>query len=83
MEVFHRMAYLAAGELLGVSAGRRITNEQLAQRLEQTALGDPELAEHYARMAADLPALQAKRALEDAEMESSERVSRVNRPAAA
>ena len=28
MELFHRMAYLAAANLLGTSAGRRITNEQ-------------------------------------------------------
>ena len=83
MEVFHRMAYLAAGELLGASAGRRITNEQLAQRLEQTALSDPDLAEHYARMAAALSAIQAQRAMEDAELESALPVPQAERPKAA
>ena len=56
MDVFHRMAYMAAARLMGTSAGRRITNEQLAGELEQVALSDPELAEHYARLAAAVPA---------------------------
>ena len=74
MEVFHRMAHLAAGKLLGASAGRRITTEQLAEQLEQMALSDPDLAEHYARLAAALPALQVQRALEDVEMEATPRI---------
>ena len=82
MEVFHRMAYLAAGKLLGASAGRRITNEQLAEQLEQMALSDPDLAEHYTRMAAALPALHIQRAVEDAEVESA-RTPQVDRPQAA
>ncbi len=83
MEVFHRMAYLAAAKLLGASAGRRITNEQLAAELEQMALSDPDLAEHYARMAAALPAIQVQRAAEDAEVEAALRISPVDRPQAA
>ncbi len=83
MKVFHRMANLAAAKLLGASAGRRITNEQLAEQLEQMVLGDPELAEHYGRLAAALPALRAQRALEDAEVESAQRVSQVDVPRAA
>jgi hypothetical protein len=83
MEVFHRMAYLAAGKLLGASADRRITNEQLAEELEQVALSDPDLADHYARVAAALPALQAQRALEDAEVESAPRISQIDRTRAA
>ena len=83
MEVFHRMACLAAAKLLGASADGRITNEQLAAQLEQMALSDPDLAEHYARMAAALPALQVQRALEDAEVESAQRISQVDRPRAA
>ena len=31
MELFHRMAYLAAEQLQGVSARSRITNEKLAK----------------------------------------------------
>jgi hypothetical protein len=69
MELFRRMASMAAANLLGASAGRRITNEQLAAQFEQMAFSDPELAEHYARMAAAVPALQAQRAMEDAAME--------------
>ena len=83
MELFHRMAYLAAANLLGASAERRITNEQLSEQLEQMALSDPELAEHYARMAAALPALQVQRALEDIEVESAQRVSPPERTRAA
>jgi hypothetical protein len=83
MDVFHRMAYLAAANLMGVSAGRRMTNEQLAKQLEQMALGDPDLAEHYARLSAALPALQAQRALEDAEVESSALVALMGAPRAA
>ena len=60
------MASMAAANLLGALAGRRITNEQLALQMEQMALTDPELAEHYARLAAAVPALQAQRAVEDA-----------------
>ena len=33
MELFHRMAYLASAKLMGASANRRITNEQLAKEL--------------------------------------------------
>ena len=83
MEVFHRMACLAAANLLGASAARRITNQQLAEQLEQMALSDPDLAEHYARMAAALPALQVQRAMEDVEVESTQRISPVDRPRAA
>ncbi len=83
MEVFHRMAHLAAGRLLGASAETRITNRQLAEQLEQMALSDPDLAEHYARTAAALPALQIQRAVEDAEVESARRISPLDRPQAA
>jgi hypothetical protein len=83
MEVFHRMAYLAAANLMGASASKRITNEQLAEQLEEMALSDPDLAEHYASMAAGLPALQAQRAAEDAEMESAPRTSQTDVPRAA
>jgi hypothetical protein len=69
MELFRRMASMASANLLGASAGQRITNAQLAAQLEQMALSDPELAEHYARLAAAVPSLQAQRAVEDAEME--------------
>jgi hypothetical protein len=77
------MAYLAAANLLGASAERRITNEQLSEQLEQMALSDTELAEHYARMAAARPVLEVQRALEDTEIESAQRVSLVDRPRAA
>ena len=83
MEVFRRMSCLAAANLLGASAERRITNEQLAEQLEQLALSDPDLAEHYARMAAALPALQVQRAMEDIEVESTQRISPADRPRAA
>jgi len=83
MELFHRMANLAAANLLGASAERRITNKQLSEQLEQMALSDPDLTEHYARMAAALPALQVQRALEDIEVESAQRLSPVDRPRAA
>ncbi len=83
MELFHRMAYMAAANLLGASAERRITNEQLSEQLEQMALSDPELAEHYARMAAAVPVLQVQRALEDIEVESPPRNSPADRPRAA
>jgi hypothetical protein len=69
MELFRRMASVAAADLLGASAGQRITNQHLAAQLEQMALSDPELGEHYARLSAAVPSLQAQRALEDAEME--------------
>jgi hypothetical protein len=83
MELFHRMAFLASAKLMGASAGRRITNEQLARELELMALGDPELAEHYGRLAAALPALQAQRAAEDAEVGPSPRISPIDQPRAA
>lgn len=83
MEVFHRMAYLAAGRLLGASAGRRITNEQLAVQLEEMALSDPDLSEHYARATAALPAFQVQRDMEDAEVESAQRISQIDRTRAA
>ena len=71
MDVFHRMAYFAAAKLMGTSASRRITNEQLAAELERIALDDPDLAEHYARLAAAAPPLQVQRAMEDLEIESA------------
>jgi hypothetical protein len=77
------MARLAAGKLLGASAGRRITSEELAEELQEMALSDPELAEHYARMAVALPALESQRELEDAELESPPRVSLAERSWAA
>ena len=83
MELFHRMAYLAAANLMGASAERRITNEQLAEQLEQMALSDPDLAEHYGRMVAALPALQVQRDLEDIEMEPAQPISPAGRPRAA
>ena len=57
--------------------------EQLAEQLEQMALSDPDLAEHYARLAAALPALQVQRALEDVELEATPRISLVDRTWAA
>jgi hypothetical protein len=75
MELFHRVAYLASAELLGVSAEHRITNEKLAEELELIALSDPELAEYYAQMARALPALQAQRAMEDRELVASPLIS--------
>ena len=48
MKLFERMANLAAANLLGASAERRITNRQLSEELEQMALSDPELVGHYA-----------------------------------
>jgi hypothetical protein len=76
MDIFRRMASMAAANLLGASAGRRITNEQLALQLEQMALTDPELAEHYARLAAAVPALEAQRAVEDAALAPPPRQNR-------
>ncbi len=83
MELFHRMAYLASAQLQGVSARSRITNEKLAEELESLALSDSELAEHYARMAAALPALQAQRTLEDKEVGPSPLISPIDHPRAA
>jgi len=83
MELFHRMASLAAANLLGASAERRITNDQLSEQLELMALSDPDLAEHYSRLAAALPALQVQRAAEDIEVESTQRLPPVDRPRAA
>ena len=83
MELFHRMAYMAAAKLMGDSASRRITNEQLAGELEAIALCDPDLAQHYGRLAAALPALQAQRAAEDAEVGPSPRISPMDQPRAA
>ncbi len=67
MTVFTKMASMASSRLLGASAERRISNEQLAEQMAEMALNDPELAAHYARLAAAAPALQAQRAREDAE----------------
>ena len=93
MDLFHRMADMAAASLLGASPERRITNEQLSAQLQQMAESDPELAEHFARMAAAVPALAAQRAMEDRELEDREmedleleptqRMSLVGRPQAA
>jgi hypothetical protein len=83
MELFHRMAYLASAELLGVSARHRITNEKLAEELESIALGDPELAEHYAHLVGALPALRAQRAMEDGEVGTSPLISPTDHPRAA
>ncbi len=83
MELFHRMAYLASAKLMGASANRRITNEQLATELQIMALADPELAAHYAALAGALPAFQAQRAQEDAEMETAPRAAPIDRPQAA
>jgi hypothetical protein len=41
---------------------------RMAMELEQLALSDPNLAEHYARLTAALPALKAQRAVEDREI---------------
>ena len=71
MRLFVQMARIAAANLLGASADQRISNQQLSEQLERMALNDPELAEHYARLSAALPALQARRALEDAEVKSA------------
>ena len=79
MRLFDRMASLAAANLLGASAERRISNQQLSAELEQMALSDPELAEHFAQLAAALPALQAQRAWEDAQVKPAP----VGRPEAA
>jgi hypothetical protein len=78
MELFSRMASRAAADLLGSSADERISNADLARQLEQMALDDPELAAHYARMAAALPAFQVQRAQEDLEMEAGEDASAAN-----
>ena len=78
MDLFSRMARTAAADLLGTSAEQRTSNAELAQRLEQMALEDPELAAHYARMAAALPAFQLQRAQEDLEMEPGENASATN-----
>ena len=80
MELFSRMARMAAADLLGTSAEQRTSNAELAQQLEQMALDDPELAAHYARMAAALPAFQVRRAEEDLEMEPGEDASAANPP---
>jgi len=77
------MASMAAANLLGASAARRITNEQLALQMEQMALNDPDLAEHFARLAAGLPALQSQRATEDAQMAPAAEVSQPRKPRAA
>ena len=47
------------------------------------ALSDPDLAEHYARMAAAVPALQVQRATEDAEMQPAPKRSPTDRSRAA
>jgi len=73
------MANIAAANLLGASADQRISNQQLSEQLERMALSDPELAEHYARLAAASSALRAQRAWEDAEVKSA----LVDRPEAA
>ena len=83
MELFHRMAYMAAANLLGASANQRITNEQLSKQLELMALNDPDLAEHYARLAAAVPALQVQRAMEDVELEPVPRDRPRDKPRAA
>jgi hypothetical protein len=83
MELFHRMAYLAAARLMGASANRRITNQQLADELELLALSDPELAEHYGQLAAALPAFQVQRAAEDAELASARQIAPLDHPRAA
>lgn len=62
------MARFAAAELLGRSAGNRISLPQLAAQMEEMAVNDPELAEHFRRQAAALPALRALRAIEDREI---------------
>ena len=67
MKVFTKMASMASSCLFGTSAERRISNEQLAEQMAEMALNDPELAAHYERMAAAVPALRAQRAREDAE----------------
>jgi hypothetical protein len=82
MELFHRMAYLASAKLMGSSANRRITNEQLVKELESMAVNDADLAEHYGRLAAALPAFEAQRAAEDAEMEP-QRIAPIDHPRAA
>ena len=66
MNVFKRMASVAASQLLGASAESRWSNEQLAKHLEEMALDDPELTAHYRRLAEAVPALQAVRMMEDA-----------------
>ena len=66
MNVFRKMASVAASQLLGGSAESRWSNEQLAQQLEAMAFDDPELAAHYRRLAEAVPALQAVRMMEDA-----------------
>jgi len=66
MNVFRKMASVAASELLGGSAENRCTDEQLAKELEEMALEDPELAAHYQRLAEAIPALQSVRMIEDA-----------------
>ena len=48
--------------------------DRAAERQDSTGKAvsdDPDLAEHYARIAAAVPALQAQRALEDAEIDSA------------
>jgi hypothetical protein len=71
MKVFHQMAAMASSQLLGASAEHRISNGDLAKYMEEMALGDAELAEHYVRLADALPALQAQRAAEDVELASA------------
>lgn len=80
MKAFREMAALASRQLLGASSGRRISNGELARLMEEIALNDPELAEHYARMAAARPVLQAQRAAEDAEIRSAGNGSSASRP---
>jgi hypothetical protein len=65
MNLFNRIAAYAAARLLGSSADRRISTVQLAGELEQMALSDPDLAEHYARQLKNRDIFRAWRATEE------------------
>lgn len=65
MYVFQRLAGLAASQLLGRTAENPASLDELAGSFESIALDDPELAEHYKRLAETGEKIQAVRLLEE------------------
>jgi hypothetical protein len=75
MKSFSDTTPRASLPVLNDSSKSRISDAECANSKGKMALADPDLAEHYARVAAALPALEAQRALEDAEIESATKPS--------
>lgn len=66
MNVFKKIAGLAASELLGRSADNPASVDDLADKMESIALDDPELAEHYKRLEESGPVMETVRLEEEA-----------------